>query len=81
MKKLVEEIEKLELTENNMSYCRFQNTLGDLRDCAYVLEEFANQTVERALSEEEKAAAVQLIILCKQIAELDPTVVNVEGDV
>lgn len=27
---------------SNMSYCRFQNTLCDLQDCADVLEEFSN---------------------------------------
>lgn len=49
----------------NMSYCRFQNTLPDLRDCHEALneEQFFN------LSEDEQAAAKQLIKRCVEIAE------------
>lgn len=46
----------------NMSYCRFQNTLLDLRDC----QEYIN---DDDLSEEEKRARKKLIELCKDIAE------------
>lgn len=50
---------------SNMSYCRFQNTLPDLQDCAYALD------CEGAagLSESEKRAANALIALCKRIAD------------
>jgi hypothetical protein len=47
----------------NMSYCRFQNTLGDLRDCEDALYN------EEELSEEEETAKKDLIALCMNIAE------------
>ena len=43
----------------NMSYCRFQNTLRDLRDCAEFFDD-----VE---SEEEKKARERLIKLCRKM--------------
>jgi len=45
----------------NMSYCRFQNTLQDLRDCYY--------NVEDSLTGAEFHAREGLIELCKSIAE------------
>lgn len=57
----------------NMSYCRFQNTLNDLRDCANALEELQENEVMPLpggeLSMEEAHAAKRLIELCKTIAE------------
>ena len=44
----------------NMSYCRFQNTLQDLRDCY--------ENMDNELSEEEKKAQEKLIKLCVDIA-------------
>ena len=44
----------------NMSYCRFQNTLADLRDC------YDNMDVE--LSPDEAKAQNALLLLCAQIA-------------
>ncbi|MGJ7529816.1 hypothetical protein [Variovorax sp. GB1P17] len=46
----------------NMSYCRFQNTLADLRDC------WENLDAEN-LSEDETKARRRLIKLCVLIAE------------
>ena len=46
----------------NMSYCRFQNTLSDLEDCA------ENMGDNATLSESERRAMVRLIKLCGQIA-------------
>ncbi len=46
----------------NMSYCRFQNTLEDLRDCQENLD-------DRDLSPEEKRARKQLIDICWRIAQ------------
>lgn len=43
----------------NMSYCRFRNTLEDLRDC------YKNMTDD--LSDEEKAARFELLKLCDMI--------------
>lgn len=47
----------------NMSYCRFQNTLQDLRNCQAVMFE------EDDLSLEEERARRQLIELCHDIVQ------------
>lgn len=44
----------------NMGYCRFQNTLQDLRDC--------DEHWEDVESEEEKKAQARLLALCIKIA-------------
>lgn len=43
----------------NMSYCRFQNTLGDLQDCY--------DSMGEELSAEEERARKRLIKLCGNI--------------
>ena len=45
----------------NMSYCRFENTLRDLRDCW--------KNIDDELSESEERARKSLIKLCKQVAD------------
>jgi len=45
----------------NMSYCRFQNTLQDLRDCYYNMTD--------SLSGAEYHAREQLVDLCKSIGQ------------
>ena len=47
----------------NMSYCRYENTVGDLRDCADNMDE------DDDLSEYEQKARIQLIKLCIRIAD------------
>lgn len=47
-----------------MSYCRFQNTLGDLRDCQEALDYGEAEN----LSEEEEKAKDRLIEICSEIA-------------
>ena len=47
---------------SNMSYCRFRNTLGDLKDCYDNMEDAPE-------SAEEKQARLRLVKLCKQIAD------------
>jgi hypothetical protein len=49
----------------NMSYCRFENTLKDLRDCYKDMSE----TDFYELSETEQQARNKLIALCKDISE------------
>lgn len=44
----------------NMGYCRFQNTLNDLRDCY--------ENIDNDLSDDEKQAKDKLIKLCVDIA-------------
>ena len=46
---------------SNMSYCRFRNTLSDLRDCY--------DAIDDDCSEDEKEARLRLIRLCVDIAE------------
>ncbi len=46
----------------NMGYCRFQNTLQDLRDCAEHLD-------DDDLSEEEQRARYRMLRLCQTIME------------
>lgn len=55
-----------ETNMSNMSYCRFQNTLKDLRDCADALEEIGDNLAE--LSKEEARAATELIAICQEIS-------------
>ena len=50
---------------SNMSYCRFENTLQDLRDCYDALCEGINKS---ELSEYEQRALPELLELCKSIA-------------
>ena len=47
----------------NMIYCRFRNTLGDLRECYNSMRE------EEELDTEEATAKVALIELCATIVE------------
>ena len=46
----------------NMSYCRFENTLSDLRDCHDNIE-------DEPVNFFEKRARVELIKLCVRIAD------------
>lgn len=50
---------------SNMSYCRFQNTESDLRDCLAAL----NDEEYFYLSDDERKAADRIIRMCKGIAE------------
>ena len=45
----------------NMSYCRFRNTLNDLRDCLYNFTE--------AESPEEQRARKELLRICEEIVD------------
>lgn len=46
----------------NMSYCRFENTLGDLRDCM-------DNWDDSGLSDTEKEARTRLLELCRTVVE------------
>lgn len=46
----------------NMSYCRFQNTFLDLRDCLRALQEEGIEGIESA---DERAAAADLVKLAQ----------------
>jgi len=45
---------------SNMSYCRFENTVSDLRDCS--------EHMEDEISESETKARARLLKLCIKIA-------------
>lgn len=51
----------------SMSYCRFQNTLDDLRDCRDALMEMGDY--EKELDEEEARAAKRLLRICRELAD------------
>ena len=48
----------------NMSYCRFFNTLRDLKDCQEALDSGCYDDLDN----DERAAAKRLVNLCQQIA-------------
>ena len=51
----------------NMSYCRFQNTLRDLRDCERAMNDGEADNAD--LDDDEKTAKKRLIRLCIEIAK------------
>ena len=51
----------------NMSYCRFENTLGDLQDCQEALENIYEEI--QGMSKYEKQSLTPFIELCKEIAD------------
>lgn len=53
----------------NMSCCRFQNTLVDLRDCEVAFEDMLDGN-PRKLSEEELSAAQRLVFTCLNIIQM-----------
>ena len=56
---------------SNMGYCRFQNTLSDLRDCLETLEgENEHYQEPEDLSDEEYRAMIRLIEICRDIIEV-----------
>lgn len=55
---------------SNMSYCRFQNTDGDLGDCQDALEEIVNGESRDRLSDRELEAAQSLFRRCLDIVTL-----------
>lgn len=60
---------------SNMSYCRFQNTAGDLDDCQEALEnllhgEPGNERDGVALSRDEERAAKRLLMTALALVEL-----------
>ena len=58
---------------SNMSYCRFQNTLSDLRDCVYDMQERANNDGldehNEALSDYEKSALRSMYSLASEMVK------------
>tara|TARA_R100000951_G_scaffold97633_1_gene87308 strand:+ start:310 stop:504 length:195 start_codon:yes stop_codon:yes gene_type:complete len=54
----------------NMSYCRFENTYRDLKECSNALEnEGGVQGIEEEANEYEREYVKKLIELCRDITE------------
>ncbi len=51
---------------SNMSYCRFENTLADLRDCRDALAD-SNDPISE-LSDSERRCALELLVMCRDLA-------------
>ena len=58
----------------NMSYCRFENTLADMRDCLYAIE--AGLDAEE-LSDYEISALQDFADTARQIAKFENNIYNV----
>ena len=58
----------------NMSYCRFENTLADMRDCLHALE---NGLDAEELSEYEISALRDFADTARQIAAFENNIYNV----
>ena len=57
-----------------MSYCRFENTLADMRDCLYALEEGLDA---EELSDYEISALQDFADTARQIAKFENNIYNV----
>jgi hypothetical protein len=64
----------------NMSYCRFQNTAGDLDDCQSALEDLVNDEETKPLSREELAAAKRLLKTCIALVQLVAETADIETE-
>lgn len=54
----------------NMSYCRFENTYHDLKDCYEALNEAGSlESLEQTVNEYEKKFIQKLVELCKDITD------------
>ena len=58
----------------NMSYCRFENTLADMRDCLHALE---NGLDAEELSDYEISALRDFADIARQIAKFENNIYNV----
>jgi hypothetical protein len=61
----------------NMSYCRFENTLTDMRDCLNALE---NGLDAEELSEYEISALQDFADTARQIARFESNIYDVIGE-
>jgi len=52
----------------NMSYCRFENTLNALKECLNALEDSSIEDIEENASTYEKPCVRKLISLCTKIS-------------
>ena len=64
---------------SNMSYCRFQNTSMDLRDCVDAMQE-AYDLPEMDLSREELQSLKWMRELCERFLEESERLLNAESE-
>ena len=57
---------------SNMSYCRFQNTFADLREC--------EEHFDEALDEDEAHARERILAICKRLAEYNKEDLRVSSE-
>lgn len=58
---------------SNMSYCRFENTVGDLQDCLEQLRDYGltgQNEYDELLSRSEFESALELIEMCQEVAQM-----------
>jgi len=54
----------------NMSYCRFENTFRDLKDCQEALQDAGGvKDYQESANQYEKKYVARLVELCKEITE------------
>lgn len=56
----------------NMSYCMFENTVSDMRDCVRRLRDWGwdvEELMENASTEHEKKAIANFVKLCREVSE------------
>lgn len=53
---------------SNMSYCRFENTAADVRDCLSAINE--GITMSELSSDYERESFKRFLVLCCEVAEL-----------
>jgi hypothetical protein len=63
---------------SNMSYCRFENTSNDLRDCVDVMEE-AYDLPDLDLSKSELSSLKYMRKLCEKFLEESERLLNAES--
>lgn len=69
----------------NMSYCRFENTYGDLKDCVTAMEEAMDEGVSlkefvREMSTDERVAFQRMAALCERMIEAYSDMTNMQLD-
>ena len=62
----------------NMSYCRFQNTVQDLQDCLYAIEEALANDEPMDLSRDEQHAFQRMFNLMEEMIPMMDRVTEME---
>ena len=60
---------------SNMSYCRFENTAGDLGDCIEAIRDWEDECKD--LSDYELSSLKDLLIQAREIIELEDDILDI----